>query len=442
MAPDDPATSDTFGWVLYRNRDYPRALALVQFSASKLPGQPEILYHLGMVHYRMGEEAAAKVALQSALQLSRQEAWRSEAQARLRILEIDAQSADAKTVIELQTSLQRDAEDPILLTRLAQVAAREGNWKEAASKYEKALVTNDHLVPVMVALGRIYANHLNDPQRAMILARQARTLEPDDPVIAHTLGRLAFESARSPNDFQWAFSLLQESLSKLPKDPRVLFDYALASYAAGRVDSAAEAMRRAVALELPPVLTNDAGIFLRMQTLQSDPNLAVANAGEVADLIHKEPNHLAALVTVAVIQERKGNHADARDNYEKVLKLAPLFAPANRALAGLYFNNLKDPQRAFDHAMKAREVFPQDTRNARILGVLSYQRSEFSSAAMLLKESAAKYPEDSEILYCLGLSQFKLKQTGESKNNLTKALAMAPNSALAPEAKRVLAEIK
>ena len=71
-APEDPIVSDTLEWILYRRGVYQRALALRQESAVKVPENPEVQYHLGMVHYKLGNKDAARQALGRALALNRQ----------------------------------------------------------------------------------------------------------------------------------------------------------------------------------------------------------------------------------------------------------------------------------------------------------------------------------------------------------------------------------
>jgi hypothetical protein len=60
----------------------------------------------------------------------------------------------------------------------------------------------------------------------------------------------------------------------------------------------------------------------------------------------------------------------------------------------------------------------------------------------LLGEAVRAFPEDAEVRYHLGLSQHRLKQVSDSKSNLTKAVALAPESPLAVEAKKLLDEMK
>jgi Flp pilus assembly protein TadD len=70
MLPQEPAVSDTLGWILYKRNVYGRALSLLSESASKQPGNAETQYHLGMTHYKLGHRDAARTALSHALKLN------------------------------------------------------------------------------------------------------------------------------------------------------------------------------------------------------------------------------------------------------------------------------------------------------------------------------------------------------------------------------------
>jgi tetratricopeptide (TPR) repeat protein len=66
-APDDPHISDTLGWILYKRGVYQLAFNLLRESASKLPENPEIQYHLGMAASKVGDTDAARRALARAV---------------------------------------------------------------------------------------------------------------------------------------------------------------------------------------------------------------------------------------------------------------------------------------------------------------------------------------------------------------------------------------
>src|SRR5262249_47362749 len=114
LLPSDANAADTLGWVLSRRGDYARALPLLQESAAKLSEQPEVLFHLGVTHYMLGEEGPAKVNLQNALQLGREVAWRAEAQDRLDTLAIAPKQIDPRQVAELEKKLVSRPDDPVV----------------------------------------------------------------------------------------------------------------------------------------------------------------------------------------------------------------------------------------------------------------------------------------------------------------------------------------
>jgi tetratricopeptide (TPR) repeat protein len=63
VAPDDPRISDTLGWILYKGGLHQQALVLLKASASKLPDNPEVQYHLGKAYAHVGDKDGARKAL-------------------------------------------------------------------------------------------------------------------------------------------------------------------------------------------------------------------------------------------------------------------------------------------------------------------------------------------------------------------------------------------
>jgi tetratricopeptide (TPR) repeat protein len=63
IAPEEGPIADTLGWVLYRRGVYQRALALLKESATRLPDNPQVQYHLGMAARKAGDLDLARKAL-------------------------------------------------------------------------------------------------------------------------------------------------------------------------------------------------------------------------------------------------------------------------------------------------------------------------------------------------------------------------------------------
>jgi tetratricopeptide (TPR) repeat protein len=59
---------DTAGWVYYKKGDTYRALDLIGKAQSKSPKNPVMLYHIGMVYYKLGRMSEAKEQLKKAVE--------------------------------------------------------------------------------------------------------------------------------------------------------------------------------------------------------------------------------------------------------------------------------------------------------------------------------------------------------------------------------------
>ena len=270
LMPNEPIPADTLGWILYKKRQYPWALYLLQESAGRLPTQADVQFHLGMAYYMMGEEEPARLALQHALQLRNDFPGSDEAKQHLAVLATDADTtaaADSATLVKKALRGSK-ADDPTALSRLAAMNEQKDALDRAIADCQTALHSNPEDVTVLMNLTRLYAEN-KDTQKAFELAKSARKLEPENPDVAHALGRLAFQTG----DYTWAHSLLQEVMGSQPEDPEVLCDLAEASYAVGRVPEAEAAMRHALQAErLPGLQADTARRFLDMIALSANPH--------------------------------------------------------------------------------------------------------------------------------------------------------------------------
>ena len=66
-APEDPHVADTLGWIFYQRGLHQRALGLLKESATKLPGDPVVQYHLGLASLKVGDTLGARKALGAAI---------------------------------------------------------------------------------------------------------------------------------------------------------------------------------------------------------------------------------------------------------------------------------------------------------------------------------------------------------------------------------------
>ena len=83
LAPDNPAITDTLGWLLVKGNDLQRGIGLLQQAVGKAPHLAEIRYHLGVGLYRAGRKAEAKAELKRALDMEKDFSGADEARALL-----------------------------------------------------------------------------------------------------------------------------------------------------------------------------------------------------------------------------------------------------------------------------------------------------------------------------------------------------------------------
>lgn len=439
LLPNDPAAADTLGWILYQRGDYPSALSLLKESADRLPTEAEVIFHLGVTHYMLGEEDSARIALQRALQLNTTFPGNEEAKRRLAVLSIDARSADAKAVANLEKDTREQPADPVALARLASIYERDGAAKKAANTYERILERSPKNVTAMSGLARLYsAGPLEDLDRAFKLAKAAREEAPDDAAVLLALSRVAFKRGDHP----WATSLFEECARKRPGDPEILHDLAWGYYHLGRIPEAEAAMKNAAQTPGQFSRADSAKRFLAISPLSRDRTKAKESAAQVDQILKVDRDYLPALAAAALILEGRGEWENAKRAYEQILDRYPHFAHANKRLAVLYSENSSESQKAYDHAVKARAAFPEDPEVTKVLGIVAYRRGDYAVAARWLKQSAEKLPGDGDAFYWLGMTCYRLKDENQSKQALQKALALNPAARFADDAKRTLKELK
>jgi tetratricopeptide (TPR) repeat protein len=253
-AANDPHIADTLGWISFKRGDYSGALPLLQDSAAKLPNLPEIQFHLGMTYYMLGEEGRAREALQKAVDAPADFPAKDQARRRLALLAIPAGTANATVRTQLEDYLRESPDDPVALTRLAEVQQREGAVDQAVKTYDKVVADNPAYAPAMHQLALLYGQLSTDSAKAYELATKARQAFPDDAVIAKTLGIMTYRRGL----YGQSVELLKEAASKRKDDPEVLYYLGEVHRQLKQYPECKNDLERALTLNLSPGLANDA----------------------------------------------------------------------------------------------------------------------------------------------------------------------------------------
>lgn len=436
LAPEDPSIADTLGWAYCHQGEYGLALSLLREAAGKLPLNPEVQFHLATAHYMMGDEAEARAAFQRVLSSGAEFTGRPAAERRLWVLNLDPRTAGADDIARLKG--YNDSGDVMALIRLGAVAEREGDPDQALALYQAAVKANSKSPALLLRLANFHSEVRHDAAEALAQGKLAVELAPRDPAVRHRVGQLAYHA----RDYRVAYSLLQESARERQSDPEVLFDLALAAYQQSHLAEAEQTMRRA--LEASSTFSRAAAArqFLELLTFARDPAVAAQHQGRIQEWLQAEPESVPVLAAAGAWREHAGQHAEARDIYEtRLLKQNPEFGPAWRRLAELYAGPLQNDAKAFEAGQKARTAFPADAELATLLGKTAFRRQDFSTAIVLLTESAQQRPQDSEVFYTLGMAHHGLNQKEPARVALRKALALNLDPTLAQKASQVIAQL-
>lgn len=436
LLPFDPSAADTLGWILYQRGSYANALGLLHEGAAKLSDQPEILFHYGMAQYMTGDEAGARAALQSALVGDKNFRGREECRSALALLEINPTTAQPADRAKLEKRVAEKADDPVAQGRLAAICERDGDAARAIASYEAVLKTDAKNLSALNGLTRLW--EAKDLAKAYGFAKTAYKFSPNDDESAHLYGRLAYQNG----EFKLADSVLTPAVKDHPENFALQYDYARAAYLVGKISAAQSALQSARSGKLPAQPAAEAARMADLIAFANSPDAASPVAAKVPEILQAEPDYVPALMALAKLKELAGDIPAATAAGEKILARAADFTPAQRELAILYSRDQAKLAPAYALAIKARDAYPTDPALAKTIGVIVFQQGDFTRAASLLKDCAAKQPADPEIFYYLGAAQAKLNQKLSAKASLDQALNLKLTGALADSARQIMAGLK
>lgn len=433
---NDPAISDTLGWVLFKRGEYRQALPVLQASAERLPNNPEAQFHLGITAYMMGQADLAQAALEKAAGARKDFPGKEEIERTLAILRGRPDLSPQLSLPQLEAMAKTRPDDVLLWMRLGEIYDRQHQSEQAAKAFEQALQLNPALLTAALRLAELYAGPLHNIEKALSYAKKARDLAPADPKVAATLGKIAGQSG----NFTWAYSLLQEAVRQGQKDGTTLHSLAWAAYGLSKLNEARDIMQKALNTSNFPEAA-DARKFLRFTVSVGNPdNLITEN--DVKQELTQNPHYIPALMAQAKICESQYQPSLAIGIYADILRQWPDFGLAQKSLAALYAGDPSTTAMAYDLASKARKTLPADPELLALLGQLSYEKKDYQRAIELFEESARKSPLNARSLFYLGMSQLQTRQIDQARGALNQALTAGLQEPLAAQAKRTLADLQ
>lgn len=424
------AISDTLGWILYRQKDYERALPQLQQAAQGLKDNAEVQIHFGLANYMVGNETVASNVLSRALQLRADAPNHDQARAALEILALNENNLGTASVSTLEKRLASVPGDPAASRLMGAAYEKAGDWKKAAAAYEqhaRSARINALKAESMVKAAELYSLRLGQPAQALELLKAARPLDPQNAKLLKTMGRLLYQTG----DPQWAATLLDEA-ARRGNDPEAIYELAMAYYSMGRASDAERRLQGVDAGE--GEVKNRIARFLGLAEAAKDPAKAGQQVAAAQAILRTEPKYLPALHVLAAAEEQGGPTKKAAEAYEKLLAEYPLFQPAAKK-AILLNAKLGNDDKAVELASKNKDISSRDAEVSETLGLISFKRGDFQAASRQLQAVPSKDPVT---IASLQIARHRVRQRVDTTalENAVKAGLPKP---LEEEAKQVLA---
>jgi len=351
-------------------------------------------------------------------------------------------------------------------TLLAQVNMQSGAVQPAIEDLERVLKLQPQAGGAYLLLGSAYLAQ-KQPTKAMETGQRLMTAVPKDPRGPFLVGlsllsqgkraeaRKALETSLelSPGFLDPLVQLVQMSLVDKQPDQALAIARKQATlvstsaphqmllagvYLSRREPGPAEAAYLK-AIELDPKMSEP---YRMLAALYADTKRYDQALARLGDALKAKPNDASALMLTGVIYEQKGDTAKARDAYEKVLAVDPRAAAAANNLAWIYSEHGGDKDKALQLAQMAKEVAPDDPRVSDTLGWILYKRGIYQNALSLLRDSAAKLPDNPQVQYHLGMTYAQLGDQPNARKALNAAIGSPADFQGKDEARKTLAALK
>lgn len=233
-----PALTELAGLDVAEGR-FDAALQRAQQLTERLPKNPVGPLLAAQVNLAAKRWSAAEAAASQALQLDRNQnaAYAVIAES------FAARRGETGIVAAIEAFLAKFPTESAAQSVAAQSFVVAGAHARGREVYEKILAATPNAVPALNNLANLHAEQLGQLDRALELARKARTIAPTDPAVADTLGWILYRR----KEFAEAATVLEEAAKGLPALGEIQYHLGMTQRALGKNDAALAALRAAVA---------------------------------------------------------------------------------------------------------------------------------------------------------------------------------------------------
>jgi Flp pilus assembly protein TadD len=233
-----------------------------------------------------------------------------------------------------------------------------------------------------------------------------------------------------------ALARINAQIAKSPRNSGLydlLAQYQIQNKNADQASAAAQK-----AMEINPDDGEAVAIFAQLQVQRGQASNALA-AWEKWSKAH--PNNAGSLAILGTLEESLGDNRKAVDYYKQSLAIQPAQPVAANNLAYRMLQDGGNVDVALTLAQTARQGMPNSPSAADTLAWAYYYKGTYGFARDLLVEALKTDPQNAAMEYHLGMVYSKLGDKGNAAAHLKKAVAIAPDSQAAKDARTALQKL-
>lgn len=369
LDPQNPRAHTTMGIIESRLGNTDESLTLFQRAIDLNPQYVDAYVALAGLWEQKGELGKAEEVIRKGLQFV---PTHTNAQSRLgSILLAKGDTAGAEA--QLRAALKGDPFDGATHRTLGVMYDKAGRFDEALQEYQEALKSNSRFADVHNAIGIIYSKQ-GKLDQAEVQTKEALRINPQYADAFLSLGIIYDRKGLK----QKALDANTQALRFDPTAYQAYGNSAVIYIQAGQLEKAEEALLKALSIkaDYPEAYNNLAALYLE----RGDLGKAVTAAEKA---IQQKADYPEALTNLGVLYDRQGQldraieyhqramaanpaywegrynfaltltharrYAEAVEEFTKVLQLQPQLLSAHKRLGDLYYDQVKDWQKARQH---------------------------------------------------------------------------------------------
>jgi putative PEP-CTERM system TPR-repeat lipoprotein len=366
----------------YGLKHYDKALAAVG-KLEQIKGEDPQTYNLkATVLLGKGDVAGARAAFEKALQLKPTFFPAAANLAKLDLLENKPDAARKR----FEAILEKDKKNFGAMAALGELAVLQKRPDEATTWFEKAQAENAEAIAPVVKLGNHYLATKQE-KKALTLVRKFQAANPANAELLDLLG----QAQMANDDAQGALDSYSKLVNVVPKSALAQMRLASAHAKLKNDAAAAEALKRAVALQPSLVQARVFQVELAMRRGRNEEALALAREVQA-----QEPKSPIGFLLEADLQQAQKQPALALAAYDKALavnKSGAILIRTSELLKGM--GKAKEAQARVAAFAKAN---PDDAGVQMYLAESHLAAGEFKPAAGILEGLVKRYPNNGAAL--------------------------------------------